>query len=228
MLASTFHDVAYPIEFMESWLNDLLDSFLGIKHKFTLNIENMLPTIYLDFMRLICSYHSNIVQGVLDGAKYSTFDWLFNNELNTKLIEKNHGVIGGLILTHLLAIRQGFARSDNPWTFLYDHMPACHAIAIHQLPSISIDFCKHPFAYLLVLCDEIQDWGRPILAPSPRHRGVPPTLGGKKKDHFGLYHGSSLMSWTTAKSSSLVVRILRSTVWTAISELESKVDKKRG
>ena len=58
-----------------------------------------------------------------------------------------------------MGIRQGSFDSNNQ-DFIYVHLPACHSICLHTL-DLKIDFTKHPRAFLLILCDKIQDWGRP-------------------------------------------------------------------
>jgi hypothetical protein len=157
MLASTFHDVAYPIQEMESWLNDLLEKFLGVNPHFHYNVGEVMPMIYIDFMRMLSRWHKT---PTLNSLNDGDLDWTFYNEIASKLVLKNHGVIGALMLAHLLAVKEGFA-TQHKWDFLYNHVPACHAISLHYLPSIPVEFSKHPLAYILILCDELQDWGRP-------------------------------------------------------------------
>jgi hypothetical protein len=159
MLASTFHDVAYPLQEMESWLNDLFERFLGVDPKFHLDITQVMPMIYVDFMRIITRCNAGLFQSPLGGQDVIELDWAFYNLLGAKLTEKEHGVLGGLMLFHLLAVREGFTR-ERAWDFLYNHLPACHAITVHHLP-VKIKFETHPLAYLLTMLDEIQDWGRP-------------------------------------------------------------------
>jgi len=168
MLTSTFHDVAYPIQETEFWLNELFEKFLGVNPKFSLNITQIVPMVYVDFIRLISCWHRQPIQGPLQGDKLMSMDWTFYNEIGSKLIEKEHGVVGALMLSHRMAIREGFleepidsTKARNPWDFLYLHLPACHAISLHHLQSIPVSFSKHPFAFMLILCDELQDWGRP-------------------------------------------------------------------
>jgi hypothetical protein len=159
MLASTFHDVAYSLETIDSWLNMFLEKFLGIGQKFRLKITENLPLVYMEYLRKISQF--NITpQDRKFSANIEIKHWEIFNELSTKLIEKNHGVLGGLMLAHLMAIRERFASGED-WDFLMNHMPACHAIAIHTLKSIPIHLSRHPFAFTLSLCDELQDWGRP-------------------------------------------------------------------
>jgi hypothetical protein len=52
MLTSTFHDVAYPVQETESWLNDLFEKFLGVNPKFSLSITQIMPPIY--------RFHANV------------------------------------------------------------------------------------------------------------------------------------------------------------------------
>jgi hypothetical protein len=162
MLTSTFHDVAYPVQETESWLNDLFEKFLGVNPNFSLNIAQIVPSIYIDFMKLLSRHHKFHRQDdVALADDLQRIDWLYYNELGSGLIRKNHGVLGALMLCHRMAIREGFLEQPNPLDFLKNHLPACHAISLHALESIPVNFTKHPFAYLLILCDELQDWGRP-------------------------------------------------------------------
>jgi len=161
MLTATFHDIAYPLQQMESWLNEILDTFLGVNPDFQLKISEIIPPVYVDFMRLISRQHKQPIQGPIEAETFRSMDWTFYNELNSNLVKKDHGVLGALMLAHLLAIREGFAGESQSWNFLYNHLPACHAIGLHHLSAVTASFALHPFAFLLVLCDELQDWGRP-------------------------------------------------------------------
>lgn len=162
MLASTFHDVAYPVQETESWLNDLFEKFLGVNPNFSLNIAQIVPSIYIDFMKMLSRhqrYHRRDDLALADDLL--RIDWFYYNELGSGLMRKNHGVLGALMLCHRMAIREGFLEQPSPLDFLKNHLPACHAISVHALESIPVNFTKHPFAYLLILCAELQDWGRP-------------------------------------------------------------------
>jgi hypothetical protein len=163
MLAATFHDVAYPIQTMESWLNELFERFLGVNPHFHYNISEVMPMIYVDFMRMLSQWHKSPFQNSLGGGN---LDWAFYNEIASKLVKKDHGVVGALMLAHLLAVKEGCA-TERKWDFLFNHLPACHAISLHHLSSIPVEFHKHPLAYILVLCDELQDWGRPSSQKNP-------------------------------------------------------------
>jgi len=160
MLASTFHDIAYPLQNIDFWINDVLSIFIGINPHISISITNLMPPIYDHFIQQISKENSAPLHGLSDSSENS-IDWKFYNLLNEKMYEKDHGVYSGLILAHKLAIREGFyERSGLYGDFPINHLPACHAICCHSL-DCAISFNKHPYAFLLKLCDEIQDWGRP-------------------------------------------------------------------
>lgn len=157
MLTSTFHDIAYPIQEIDYLLNTFFSSFIGINPAYSINVRDIIPNIYYDFLKIICNWHKN--PKIPSVQNMQNLDLTFYNIVNAKLIQKDHGVISSLILLHLLGIRQDFFNSENQ-DFIYVHLPACHSICLHTL-DLKIDFTKHPLAFLLILCDEIQDWGRP-------------------------------------------------------------------
>jgi len=159
LLASTFHDIGYPIEKIDEWLNDLLKSMLGVNPKVSISVGHYMPPVYNEFMKLISRFHRFPESERIEGT--FSYDWDFYSKLNEKLVEKDHGVFSGLILAHELGIREGFI-ANNDWNFLYNHIPACHAICTHRM-DITLSFRDHPYAALLKICDEIQDWGRPSL-----------------------------------------------------------------
>ncbi len=158
MLTSTFHDIAYAIQEIDKWMNALLQNFLGVE-SFSFDISRALPMIYDDFLRMISQWHRRPLVRPMGGT-LDMQDWTFYNKLCNKLSKKEHGVLGGIMLAHLLAVREGFTERENTWDFFYNHLPACHAICLHHL-KVPIKFELHPIAFLLSLCDELQDWGRP-------------------------------------------------------------------
>ena len=66
------------------------------------------------------------------------------------------------MICHRMAIREGFlgeaTDSRDRCDFLFNHLPAGHAISVHTLAKPPVSFDKHPFAFMLIICDEIQDW----------------------------------------------------------------------
>ena len=133
--------------------------FLGIDPNYKLNIMDIIPPIYMDFMKMISCYHNNRTSNISDNA-IENIDGSLYNEINSAVLKKNHGVISALMLAHLLAIREGWVETEPQTIFLHNHLPACHAICMHTL-NTKISFEINPYAFLLTLCDELQDWGRP-------------------------------------------------------------------
>lgn len=65
--------------------------------------------------------------------------------------ELNHGVLGAANITSLF-----------PVTLNNNVEVAARAIGMHDLKNEQISFKKDPLTFLLVLCDELQEWGREI------------------------------------------------------------------
>ena len=166
MLAATFHDSAYAVEKTDEWMNRFFLKFLGIETKFSLRIPEILTPTYTDFLRML-SQHHKYPFSIRDNFHFSFggMDWNYYDKLGEALLRKDHGVLSALMLCHRMAIREGFLGeelnlpSGDKYSFLYYHLPAAHAISVHNIPLL-VNFKQHPFAFMLVLCDEIQDWGR--------------------------------------------------------------------
>jgi hypothetical protein len=90
----------------------------------------------------------------------------------TESASMNHSVVGGLTLLSMLGEMESIF-AVRPEQALAVHL-AADAIALHDLigskkaaycglPRKCLLFRDRPLAWLLVLCDELQDWGRPRL-----------------------------------------------------------------
>jgi len=174
MLTATFHDIAYAVEKTDVWLNDFFNNFLGVDPKFSLRISEVLTPAYTDIMRMLSVYHKKTITTSFDFS-FDAMEWYYYNELSRELSRKNHGVLSALMLCHRMAIKEGFLcrppKSDPPlderlplekrsqWDFI-NHLAASHAISLHNMKNIPVKFKQHPYAFILILCDEIQDWGR--------------------------------------------------------------------
>lgn len=58
MIASTYHDFAYPIQNINIWINDLLKVFLGNEPNIHISTNSSLPPIYDIYMNKMMEYHS--------------------------------------------------------------------------------------------------------------------------------------------------------------------------
>jgi len=76
----------------------------------------------------------------------------------------NHGVVGCIELVSIIEK----ARDLN----LQDYIPSLNAIARHHLFTEEIRVDAEPITWLLVLCDELQEWGRPRVRPARFSKAV--------------------------------------------------------
>ena len=166
LVASTFHDVAYPVQKSEELFNNFFKIFMGIEDKIVERIGLEKISFNPSYSKLIdqlCDLHYNIDRGSLPWKFNSTqviklcIDRGFRESIYESLIkERDHGVLGALILLY-----QSEAGKDEYSTMTY---PAALAIAMHNkiLKNYNyiIEFEKNPLTFLLAYCDLIQEWGR--------------------------------------------------------------------
>lgn len=171
MLASTFHDMGYPIEKMGELIRLYFDMFLKVETSFDINIENILTHNFYDYIQYLAEFHYVVDRlqenkWELYGDTKNKLDFQFQETLLNKLRKKDHGTISAILLLHSLLTKEKLVKNDDwlkkdlpCWI-----MPACHAISLHTFTyeEMQISFKKFPFAFLLSLCDELQDWGRSI------------------------------------------------------------------
>jgi len=160
LLASTLHDVGYIYEGTAR----LLHERLGITYIAKANeIEEALREI-------VRAYYASHNNRNIDGL-YSIMRSIL------KKIKNSHGIISALVV-HKYFIEENPYKDEDPWKNHYypQIMIACSAIALHSILDVfdSEDEIKEklervldepisPIPILLVLCDEIQDFGRPGL-----------------------------------------------------------------
>jgi hypothetical protein len=165
VLASTFHDMGYPIEKIDEWFERYLDMFLKVELPYKIEIERLLTPVFFEYVKYLSETHLNLAfHRCTPLGQETNRDWSFHNVLLMNLRKKDHGIISALLLIHSLLTQEELAKEQG-WfcgTFPHDIMPACHAISMHNLQekNLKISFKNYPFAFLLRLCDELQDWGR--------------------------------------------------------------------
>ncbi len=173
MLASTFHDIGYPIEKIDNWFSAFLSNFLRQQTAYPIEIEEILSSIFFDYLNFLSEEHYNLTKEsiAVSGTCYLR-DWKFHNILlNNLKLKKDHRIVSSLRLIHSLFTQENI-RNFNQWFFDIfepDIIPACQAISIHNL---KIDYevislRQSPFAFLLVLCDSVQDWDRSVSQQDP-------------------------------------------------------------
>jgi len=167
MACSTSHDLGYPIQEVETWFQDFLEDFLGATSTYHIDIKDILTPTYPNYIGYFSEIHYQLVnlnQNQWNFSEQKHKDMQFEELLLRKLDKKDHGVLSAIILAYSVLIKETsldqniLINRDFPRYIL----PACHAIAVHNFDpdDLIIEFEKTPFAFLLVLCDELQDWGR--------------------------------------------------------------------
>jgi len=165
MLAATFHDMGYPVERIDEWFSNFLKTFLKSETPYQIEIDHILSPIFFEYLRYLSGEHYCLKRGTKAIVSNSfPIDWKFHNALYSNLLKKDHGVISSLLLIHCLLTQERITRFKQ-WfigTFPYEVLPACHAISIHniKMEKTKISLQRYPYAFLLVLCDALQDWER--------------------------------------------------------------------
>lgn len=72
---------------------------------------------------------------------------------------EDHGVVAAW---HLQKLLERAAEKDGKLQW-QDYLPAIRAIALHNSRKYTVRFADDPLAFLLVLCDTLQEWNRPYL-----------------------------------------------------------------
>jgi hypothetical protein len=92
---------------------------------------------------------------------HSRDDWGKCLAITRKLERLDHGATSAIWVMDEIWRRSGYDRPGQEDRFKDWIFPAGEAMAIHTLdPSDEIQLSKSPLAHLLVLCDELQEWGR--------------------------------------------------------------------
>ena len=147
-----FHDIAYPIQSVETWVTNILKKYLkGYRLDFKTRLplgEIFFDPGYIDLIDILVSFHKVELKRRDEGLREIIIDLLYNKEN-----KPDHGIISALLLVG----ENQFDRDDI--------LPCASAIALHNKLLVTkniekITFEKHPLAFLLVYCDLIHEWGR--------------------------------------------------------------------
>ncbi len=149
-IASLFHDICYPISKLDSSIKSIIKQVNCVFHPYSI-IQK--PPV-LDFMTddktlrdSLQTLKKNMKKSLSRGA-YQDFEFALNSTINSEKMD--HGVLGALFLLML--------NEDKDDTTVLD---ATKAIALHNLKT-ELVFEEEPLASFLILCDEIQEWGRGV------------------------------------------------------------------
>ncbi len=183
LLAASFHDFAYPIQKYDDYISRFFKQSLSIEEPLSfLELKNN----YTEYSfsshveHILCSiskcFNDKNFKGETGTNNFNKIRQLFYHEITKS---KNHGLIGSLGV---------LKKFEDKIDFVHILLPAAVAIALHDdeiwqplqgletnnggkeeecitcvrkiAPLGKLDFDAYPLAFLLILCDNIQDWGR--------------------------------------------------------------------
>jgi hypothetical protein len=144
-ITAMFHDFNYSVEKMEGWLKNYFLR-VAVPSRFHISWADIFTHYEIEKINLIELIYSNSDKSKEEIAKIIK---------DTFIEEHDHGIMCGLMLMDILEVEDALLKE------------ACCAIALHtktvysKLEKLKID--NFPFAFLLVFCDNAQEWGRPVM-----------------------------------------------------------------
>ena len=175
MLAATFHDIGYLVQQFDKWLNSFFKEFLDISDlPMELDLSQLLLVRnFQEYIDKLTSFYFTLdnKKGKWKYSGLHEVDHEFRKMLTSKLInERNHGIISSLILLDRIENSNVAPITLNYMDGIFSSkiVPAALAITLHD-KSIFLDdkvqpieFEKNPLSFILIYCDSIQEWGRPL------------------------------------------------------------------
>jgi len=134
-VTSLLHDIGYILSIGDGWIN-LLGSFR----------TESLDSVQKDMKKTFKDSVNTRLQG-----RSQSF-------LSTESDCEDHGVIGALHISELI-----YSIKNNEPNEYNEYVCAFRAVAFHSESKGDLVFKDDPLAVLLVICDEIQEWGRPSV-----------------------------------------------------------------
>jgi hypothetical protein len=156
-ITALFHDIAYPLEKVNSWLWSILDIFIAESARGNeINIslsEVLFNPVYIEKIEDLSKFHNIELNRCEPNIRTAILEVLANK--NEKHSSLDHGIMGALILL------------SNETLKLTDILPSASAIALHnklleRSEINAIYFEKHPFAFILIYADLLHEWSRDI------------------------------------------------------------------
>ncbi len=192
LIASSFHDVAYPVQLYNTWSGDFFQSILkipkeknpGILELKSAFIERSFLTSIAHIITMLLKVHikEDPIDNWLD--KEQAIVNFFCNSI-TRRENQDHGVLSSISLSKILSeknerdkIKQKF-KKDFKEVFQDLFVPSMLSIALHDSNILngickgagkcksslnrlgSLNFNDDPLTFLLIFCDNVQEWGRP-------------------------------------------------------------------
>lgn len=191
LVASSFHDMAYPVQLYDSWSKKFFESSLGITDVGASDLKSQFIDKTANEQKRKAREKQNTRSQFIDKTLLSCMGYLINSLCEThrgeplhgnwladeeKLVKffykeitevKHHCIISSVsLLKKVVGVKAKLLKDV--------FIPAALAIAFHdkkvwdglkQKHKLSmIEFDKDPLSFLLLFCDCVQEWGRPTVS----------------------------------------------------------------
>lgn len=142
IVTALFHDVGYGVEMLKRQIDHL--SFF--ETEVVVNLREKINEQFDELEKKLCIDSRNYLDQYLSQTKTEAFK---------DLKRFDHGIISALQIVYLVE------KPDQEWW--QDINMAIEAAALHNYSKAKIDHNKAPLAFLLFLCDHLQEWDRPYI-----------------------------------------------------------------
>jgi hypothetical protein len=159
VLAALLHDTGYALEICKRAGHPLKFMDTPQVVRFAENFGAWLAQEEKAAMEKITAGLQRPLKWLWEGARLEKFD---------------HGVVSALFT--LFLVKDGKKPEDN-WRS--DIRPALDAMARHNLKRRSTSYWRDPMAFLLILCDHLQEWDRPLVQGPEMRQALVVHMSGK-------------------------------------------------
>jgi hypothetical protein len=150
IVACLFHDIAYPLAESRTIIDEAIDA-----------METCYRTLV--FPHLVYSYSMDKVANLVDHLPLPSGFRI--EDLGSHLEHFAHSIVGGIEFLDYVRDNQSFGKVLEAIVFHDSHF------------KVEINLDRHPLLTILVIADELQDWGRPIAF---QEEALIPELGNLK------------------------------------------------
>ncbi len=173
LVASSFHDVAYPVQQYDKFGDRFFSQVFRIQRNpaYCEFRQRFIDDNFLSCMGyIVCNVCSKLFHRELQSNWLDSENTLIKRFYNLITTDKNHGVMSSV---SLLMLSQDDSSEERKAIYDKIIIPASLSIAIHDShvwPGIfsnnekvikNIAFSDDPLSFLLIFCDTIQEWARP-------------------------------------------------------------------
>jgi hypothetical protein len=178
LVASSFHDVAYPVQLYDGWSKEFFEKVFSISDVGMADLKShFIDRTLLSSMGYmidsLCKTHLN---------RTLTGNWLDNEKKLVQFFYKKITMVKHhCVLSAISLLKKASALGLDSSLLKEVFVPAALAILLHdkevwkelkeQHDLAHIEFDMDPIAFLLLFCDCVQEWGRPKEADRDGEEG---------------------------------------------------------